>query len=130
MRWVWLVLALLGLSWAGGCTTDNTPPALVLGPDDDQSEISLQVGQVLEVHLPANPTTGYTWLVKEGAPGPVVLVAEPGFTPEAQRLGAGGTLILRFRAVTPGETRVRLVYQRPWETGEPEEDFEFRVIVR
>ncbi len=130
MRWVWTWLSLLGLVWAAGCLHEASSPDLVLGPDDRGREVTLEVGQVIEVHLPANPSTGYTWLVKDGAPGPVVLVAEPAFTPEAQRPGAGGTLVLRFRAVTQGETRVRLTYQRPWETGEPAEEFDFRVIVR
>ncbi|NPA07075.1 MAG: protease inhibitor I42 family protein [Chloroflexi bacterium] len=130
MRWVWTWLGLLGLVWVTGCLREDVSPALVLGPDDQGREITLKVGQVIEVHLPANPSTGYTWLVKDGAPGPVVLVAEPAFTPEAERPGAGGTLVLRFRAVTPGEAHVRLAYQRPWETGAPADEFDFRVIVR
>lgn len=72
------------------------------------------VGEVLEVRLPANPTTGYRWQVTTAA----LLLQQQGgavYQSETQRSGAGGLTSFIFSATTPGNGLLELAYQRPWE---------------
>ena len=44
-------------------------------------------------------------------------------------VGAGGTETIRFKAVGPGETSLRLGYMRPWESVPPINNFEIQIKV-
>lgn len=94
--------------------------------------VELAVGQRLIITLPANPSTGYTWEVADGAAPVLELVGEPEFTSDNPSLvGSGGTLRLEFRAAQAGTTTLVLVYHRPWETDvEPLDTFRLTVTVR
>ena len=114
------------------------PPS---GPPDDglvrpqgEGPVSMRVGQVLEIALMANASTGYQWeFISDGAP---VLGRTTGrATPppmDTQPPMPGASSIARwwFRADKPGEATVRMVYRRSWETVPPVETVEYRVIVR
>ncbi|MFW6163315.1 MAG: protease inhibitor I42 family protein [Planctomycetota bacterium] len=79
-------------------------------------------GQTLRVRLPATPSTGYTWTVRVLKGDAVAQQGKPVFErAEATegKVGAGGTLILSFRAVKPGRSTVLFEYQRPWEEKDP-----------
>ena len=107
---------------------------VVLGAEDDGSEVELAAGQVLEVTLESNPTTGYRWEVSEVDGAVLAQVGEAEFqeapTEGEQVVGAGGVETFRFTAAS-GETTLTLVYHRSWETDvEPEDTFTVQVIVR
>ncbi len=97
--------------------------------------VVLPVGQVLEVRLAENPTTGFRWQVAAAGDPACVLVedvAEHGSGPP----GRGGEHAWRFRAARPGESEITLHYRRPWESGEggeagapPARSFTLRVRV-
>jgi len=58
-------------------------------------------------------------------------VGEREFTSNSQALGAGGNVRFRFRAVAPGQTRLKLIYHRPFEKNvPPEKTIEVNVVVR
>ena len=117
LGWWWLGL-LLVLGAAPACTAGPRP--VVLGPDDYGAHLTLRPGQKVEVHLPANPTTGYTWTLAEADPAVLAAAAEPQYTPEAaDRPGSGGVEVWTFEAQAPGTTVVRLIYHRPWEQDTP-----------
>jgi predicted secreted protein len=88
-----------------------------------QGPTVLAVGQVLEIALQGNAGTGYAWeLVEDGAPRLVRAVPPPrqedGAPADPPLVGAATTTLRwRFRAVEPGQARIRLVYRRPWEQG-------------
>ncbi len=82
--------------------------------------------------LPCNPSTGYTWLVdgSEATAESAAILRQTGkseFVPmsaetsseaaesDLQLLGAPATQLLRFEAISAGETVLALVYRRPWE---------------
>ncbi len=156
-RWrVGAALALLGMlvlvaGCAGGEDTSASPDlnrsegaaiesgdaasdAVTLGAEDDGSEVELAAGQVLEVTLESNPTTGYSWQVSEVDRAVLAQVGEAEFQEAPiegeQMVGAGGVETLRFTA-GPGETTLTLEYRRPWEKDvDPLETFTVQVMVR
>lgn len=90
-----------------------------------------QVGEVVQVTLEGNPSTGYLWEVDAVDETILQPVGEPEFRASSDRVGAGGLRILRFQAVAAGRTVMRLVYRRPWESDvEPLETFEVQIDVR
>jgi inhibitor of cysteine peptidase len=106
------------------------PASLTLSEADAGSAVTLAVGDTIEVVLDGNPTTGFTWETAAVDASVLRQLGEPEFEPESALIGAGGTFTFRFEAVAPGQTTLRLVYHRPWETGiPPERTFEVTVDV-
>jgi inhibitor of cysteine peptidase len=71
---------------------------------------------IIEIALPSNPTTGYTWVATFDT-SLIELVED---TYEADNtdemiVGGGGTQYLKFKALKSGEATITLDYQRPWE---------------
>jgi inhibitor of cysteine peptidase len=138
--------ALLGvLVLVAGCASSESAPPdadaerggeqpIVLGAEDNDSQVELTSGQVLEVTLASNPTTGYSWEVSEVDETVLTQVGEVEFQQAPAEgepvTGAGGTETFRF-AASAGETTLTLVYHRPWEKDvEPLETFTVQVVVR
>jgi inhibitor of cysteine peptidase len=116
----------LGAMALSGDEAQPTPSAFTAS--DDGSAVSVRVGETFTVVLEGNPTTGYSWQV--GAVDQAVLTSgEPGYVAESDLIGAGGTYTFTFTAVAAGETQVRLVYLRPWETVAPLQTFTLDVTV-
>ena len=143
---VGIVLAFSGLLLlAAACgSNDSAPPdadsdasgeqTLVLGAEDNGDRVQLVSGQVLEVTLESNPTTGYSWEVSEVDGTVLSQVGEVEFREDAKEsedmVGVGGTETFRFSSAT-GETTLTLVYHRPWEKDvDPLETFTVEVEVR
>lgn len=85
---------------------------------DNNSSVSLKVGDTLTVALASNPSTGYSWQLSADDVQVLQPVGQPEFelgnkTPIP---GAGGTQTFTFNAVGKGKTTLTLVYVRPWET--------------
>ncbi len=113
---------------AAGCSESRA----MFGQRDDGESVRVGVGQVLEVALPSNPTTGYSWQVAE-VPAFLTQSGEPVF--EAREdddvVGAGGTEILRFEVTGAGVGVLLLEYRRPWEADVPaEETFALDITAR
>ncbi|MBA3928618.1 MAG: hypothetical protein C0521_03405 [Xanthomonas sp.] len=123
----------------GGPTSSGGPPPATLADDglvrpQGKGPVVMRVGQVLEIALMSNASTGYQWeFTSDGAP---VLARTTGpATPppmDTQPPMPGAPSIARwwFRADKPGEATVRMVYRRSWETVPPVEVVEYDVIVR
>ena len=85
--------------------------------DQAGGAVSVKLGGMLEVQLPANHTTGYSWIL---AP-----VADPVLTSQGKaayaessaggKVGAGWVETWRFKAVKAGTERLQFEYRRPWE---------------
>ncbi|XSG73626.1 DUF333 domain-containing protein [Herpetosiphon llansteffanensis] len=92
---------------------------------DNKRKISLKKGDIIEIVLDSNPSTGYSWSV---APDAGNLLAQQG---QAQyqasdpnpKPGSGGTETFSFEAVAVGSGSFALVYQRGFEAGEPDQMF-------
>lgn len=93
------------------------------------------VGEIFQVALPCNPTTGFRWELKSidqavAAPtGPFVFHRDPVV---AGVVGAGGTCVVWVQGVKPGKTSAVMIYRRPWETKDPIKTFttEIKVLAK
>jgi inhibitor of cysteine peptidase len=99
----------------------------------DQSQagqsVDLPLGQVVELRLKENPTTGFSWsFTANGAPNCAVL--GDSFTGGSGQPGQGGEHAWRIKAVRAGPCMIALVYRRPFEQGTaPAQSFEIRIEV-
>lgn len=82
------------------------------------SKQSLGVGDLLEVQLPGNPTTGYTWQAV-AVPAQVRQQGEPVQRSDSQLAGAGGITSVKFSVAAAGDGILELAYRRLWEKETP-----------
>lgn len=85
---------------------------------NNNQAFNLNTEQLLEVSLPSNPSTGYTWMVKEKN-GTLTTLSQldqhfESFTPE-NAIGADGLTTIQFMPLSQGTTELELVYKRPFE---------------
>jgi inhibitor of cysteine peptidase len=106
-RWIALVAAAALLAACG----DDGGSTVVLGEADSLSEVSLDVGNRLEVRLEANPTTGYSWEVGP-LPDGLQLVSSEFEEPGGSLVGAAGTQVFGLDVVGPGDGILRFEYVR------------------
>ena len=120
----------------------TTPAAAAATPDvvrpAADGSATLQVGQVLEIALEGNASTGYGWeIVEDGAPMlqratlPPPAPAPAGDKAGPRLVGSPSVSRWHFQATTPGEARLRLVYRRAWEKDvAPAREAAFKVVVQ
>lgn len=126
----WKILA-VALLFAVAMTACGKQELVRLDAQDDESQVEMQQGEVLMVTLEGNPSTGYTWERADDGDQVLEQEGEPAFTPESDKVGAGGVQVFRFHAATTGRTTLRMVYHRPWEEEvEPLETWSVEVVVR
>ena len=87
---------------------------IAIGESSDNTEVKTQAGDILEIRLPENATTGYRWALDD--PDTALFAADSTAAdyPKAAP-GSGGTAILRVRTVAKGEGTLRLKYWRSFE---------------
>jgi inhibitor of cysteine peptidase len=110
-----------------------TPPSTVDVDSAKRCPLELHAGQTLVVTLPSNPTTGLRWSVSDAAPGVLQSLGPEVYTnPEdADIVGAAGLSTWRFKVTGAGEGRLKMRYQRPWETdAAPEQTFDCAISVK
>lgn len=93
--------------------------------------VEMRAGEVLEVTLKGNPTTGYMWDVESVDPNILKPADQLEFQADSKLIGSQGKLTLRFEATHAGKTLLKLIYHRPWEKNvKPIEIFEVTVVVK
>ena len=115
-----LKAALLVLcAFCASCRSADCPGAYSVCRADFAETVNAKVGDLIEVSLASNKTTGYSWSHSGG--GRQVLLEAENYELSARSnsgaplCGAGGRQIFMFRCVNAGETRVEFFYARPWE---------------
>ena len=89
------------------------------------------MGDILEVALKGNPTTGYIWDVVSPDKGILKQVGETEFGPDRKTRGSDGKIMMRFEAAEAVKTSPNLIYRRPFEKNRaPIKTFEVRVTVK
>jgi predicted secreted protein len=85
----------------------------------DQTEIAVEVGEVFEIVLGGNFTTGYRWDLTE-RPDEISLISDEmragGVAP-----GSAGTQHFRLAAESGGRFSLEFSYRRPWEDASADE---------
>jgi predicted secreted protein len=109
---------------AGAETTNAPSQTYVLTMDDTGIDLEVTVGDVVEITLEGNPSTGYGWEVDAVDAAVLELEGEPAFVSgaDADLVGAPGVFTFTFDAVAAGSTGVALAERRPWETEAPPRD--------
>ncbi len=125
--------ALLGLA---ACTGESPQAKTAVSGNGsfalDGGSVEVQDDQ-LRVSLDANPTTGYTWMMR--LDGDALELAGDEFlngqSTDGSRavVGSGGTQQFTFQGLAPGEATVTLEYERPWEEADPEKMVVLQVTV-
>jgi predicted secreted protein len=98
---------------------------------DAERQVALSVGESVDVVLAGNPTTGYQWKVARLDTSIVKQIGEADYKPSSSAVGAGGHFTFQFRAVSAGQTPLKLVYLRPFEKDAPPvQTFEVIILVK
>lgn len=129
LRFMYFLIAALAMAIAArpriACAA-----TLVATDADKGGSVRLKTGDILEVHLKSNPTTGYQWYVH---PKSTPLMKPVGASQtQARQPGVGRPIVqvFRFQAVAVGEGVVLLHYVRPWERATAdEEQFSLHVTI-
>jgi inhibitor of cysteine peptidase len=90
-----------------------------IGEKDSGGSVHMEVGDMLEVSLRGNPSTGYTWQAASVDGDILVQEGEPEFVADRRARGSGGALTLRFKAVSVGRTFLKLVHCRAFDKDVP-----------
>jgi predicted secreted protein len=127
-----LLFVLLSFVLVSCAQQQPNPPkeVSILWSEIDQG-VGLDVGDILEIVLPTNPSTGYAW--EAGFYNQTVLkpYGEAVFSNTGAYLGAEESQIMHFEAIDEGETDLVLVYRRSFEEeGADLETFQVHVVVK
>ena len=107
------------------------PVSVQLSEEDLSRTVEIGVGDILEVVLKGNPTTGYIWDRVSPDKGILKQVGKTKFKPDRKARGSGGKIMMRFQAAEAGKTSLKLIYHRPFEKNRaPIKTFEVRVTVK
>jgi len=87
---------------------------------DKEGKVNLARGDTLEVRLPSNRTTGFSWQVAKIEKDRLKSQGKPVYeVPKKPLPGAGGVEVFRFTAEAVGKTELELIYKRPFEKDKP-----------
>jgi inhibitor of cysteine peptidase len=100
-------------------------PAVLLKPSDEEFVIKLR----------SNPTTGYSWFLRDYSPNLIVPVKHEYLAPDSKLVGAPGIEVWTFAVgkaalVVPQQTVIRFVYARPWATDDQGKQLVFKVTTQ
>lgn len=104
------------------------PGDLVIVTQQDRGrEVPVSAGQVIELHLPENPTTGMRWSFDDHA-GVEILEDRNDLTPHSAP-GAASRRVFVLK-ILGGDTQLRLHRGQAWEPGtEPDATFDLRLRI-
>jgi len=89
-------------------------PSLLIDWTHNGQQITLHRTQTLQVSLPSNPSTGYTWQVDLVDEQVLAQIGDSEFIPSKPLPGSSGTEVFLFEAMAAGHTPLRLSYGRHW----------------
>ena len=98
-------------------------------------QIEVSVGDIINIELESNPTTGFMWTLAatsaEGVLQKVDNSYEADESAEPAVCGAGGKEIWTFKALAAGETTVSMEYSQNWDGGiKADRSFDLTVVVK
>lgn len=132
-RWaIWAILVALCCTLAScSAALGGEPMATVtLTQEQNGTVVESHVGDVIAVKLPENASTGYRWSVEQSDPA-VVAEQSSSYEQGFGGVGAGGTRIFTFKAVSTGNANLRLKLSRSWESNTgPANRFEASIHVQ
>jgi inhibitor of cysteine peptidase len=108
---------------------DTSVTPVMITERDEGSGIDIPAGEVLQVSLHENPTTGFRWSI-ELLDNSLIQFRGDSFSNQATAVGGGGVRTFNFLAVRRGTTDLRLGLARQWEpTKEPGKKVSFKLRI-
>ncbi|MFO7610906.1 MAG: protease inhibitor I42 family protein [Clostridia bacterium] len=92
-------------------------------------EFTLKPGQLIDIKLDENPSTGYSWSVSISNDS-VVEVARDYFAEGLPIIGGGGEHIWKIRGLEKGVATLTFSYSRSWEENSTIEEKTFTIKVK
>lgn len=88
-----------------------------IGFHNNNQLLDLGSDKLLAVKLPSNPSTGYTWMIKEGRTLQVLTEVEQHFQSSVTEntIGAPGITTITYMPAAKGVADLELIYARPFE---------------
>jgi predicted secreted protein len=106
---------------------------LAINEDSNGQTFQIKSGQSFIIGLTSNPSTGFTWEIKERGDDNIITLAGQAFrSPAATGLpivGQAGQQFFKFQGLNSGNTQLDLIYARPWESVQPVQTFSLNVVV-
>lgn len=132
LHWIYFVL-LLGLSILfAACSGGDVGPENVFIADeaDNGQSVTMGVGDMLQITLAENQSTGYLWSVVTNDESVLRSSDAPAYEVESDADGAGGIKTFMFEGVAPGTSVLRMVNAMAQDTAvQPDRTFELTVQV-
>ena len=115
-----LVVLLLAVALIGADSYQGIP----------EESVTRFIPNQVDIYLPSNPTTGYSWTCVPEDPE-IVGIQDQYFedSHELGFVGSGGTHWFHLSGLKPGITSVAFRYARPWETNQEAEQTVYRLSV-
>ncbi len=94
-----------------------SPTTIIIKENSQKEKYSLRKGDIVEVILNANPSTGYKWQIENIDNSKLKMVDETYTAEKVNRdiVGSGGNKIYLFKALKKGNTVIEFKYSRPFE---------------
>lgn len=128
-----LIAAIALLILVAGCGGGDQPaPENVYIADeaDNGQTVTMGVGNILQITLAENQSTGYLWAVVTNDEAVLRTSEEPAYKVDGDAEGAGGRKTFMFEAAASGTSVLRMVNAMSQETAvEPDRTFELTVQV-
>jgi predicted secreted protein len=107
-----------------------TAATRVITDAENGGSVELKMGDILEVHLRANPTTGYKWHVHPNSTRLLRLVGQSQTQVREPGVGRPILQVFRFQAVAIGDGVLLLHYIRAWRHLSYEEQYSVKISIR
>jgi len=101
-----------------------------IGDKDSGKMIDLKKGDLLDVVLRENPTTGYGWDVISKVEPCLKKHGGPDYKADNKMVGSGGRITFHYIASAKGKTQLKLAYKRSWEKFPPIKTYKVNVRIR
>ena len=112
-----------------GCSTTT----ITINENNLKENYSLRQGDIVEVVLNANPSTGYEWQIVNIDTSKVKIVNKT-YTANnvnKDKVGSGGIMTYHFEAISKGNTAINITYFRSFEKElPPKKKFEINLEIK
>lgn len=100
-----------------------------INEDFNGKEITVYTGQTMELVLPGNPTTGYTWRYVYEPDKNLMTETGNSYKIESDLIGAGGNFHWTYSFLHSGSASLSLEYCRPWENNSAIKTFDLKINI-
>lgn len=94
------------------------------------TSINVKVGEVFDIRLASNQSTGYSWHVENNYGALVFVKGKDYISPEDGKIGSGGDEVWHFEALAKGEAKLIFFYSRSLDKSEGDSFTTFTINIQ